>query len=92
MTRGDRTRLHQLHPVKLAVDWGTAAIAGTLLWRHDWLAAFAIGVVPSIVTTGVFLSGRFDEELEKIRNRPGARALAYGLSPPDGGSQRATSR
>jgi hypothetical protein len=81
MRRGDRTRLHQLHPVKLLVDWGTAAIAGTLLWRGDWVAAVAIGTVPSIVTTAVFVSGRFDDALGKIRNRPGARSIAEGLSP-----------
>ena len=81
MTRGDRTRFHQLHPAKLAVDWGTAAIAGALLWRHDWVAAVAMGFVPSIVTTAVFLSGRFDDALGKIRNRRGARSIAEGLSP-----------
>jgi hypothetical protein len=80
VTRGDRTRFHQLHPAKLAVDWGTAAIAGALLWRHDWLAAAAMGFVPSIVTTAVFLSGRLDDALEKIRNRRGARSIAEGLS------------
>lgn len=80
MRRGDRTRFHQLHPVKLAVDWGTAAIAGALLWRHDWVAAVAIGVVASIVTTAVFLSGRFDDALEGIGNRRGARSIAERLS------------
>ena len=81
MTRGDRTRFHQLHPAKLAVDWGTAALAGVLLWRHDRVAAAAIGFAPSIVTTAAFLSGRFDDALEKIRNRRGARSIAEGLSP-----------
>ena len=81
VTHGDRTRLHQLHPAKLAVDWGTAAVAGALLWRHDWLSAAAAGVVPSIVTTAAFLSGRFDDALGKIRNRRGARSIADRLSP-----------
>jgi hypothetical protein len=81
VTRGDRTRFHQLHPAKLAVDWGTAAIAGALLWRHDWVAAVAMGFAPSILTTAVFLSGRFDDALGKIRNRRGARSIAQGLSP-----------
>ena len=81
LTRGDRTRFHQLHWAKLAVDWGTAAIATTLLWRHHWVAAAVIGFGPSIVTTAVFLSGRFDAALGKIRNRPSARSIAGGLSP-----------
>jgi hypothetical protein len=81
VTRGDRTRFHQLHPAKLAVDWGTAAIAGALLWRHQWLSAAAMGFVPSIVTTAVFLSGRFDDALGTIRNRRRARSIAERLSP-----------
>jgi hypothetical protein len=81
LTRGDRTRFHQLHWAKLAVDWGTAAIATTLLWRHHWVAAAVSGFGPSIVTTAVFLSGRFDAALGKIRNRPSARSIAGGLSP-----------
>src|SRR5262245_19025398 len=80
MRRGDRTRFHQRHRVKVAVDWGTAAIAGTLLWRHDWVAAVTIGVVPSNVTTAVFLSGRFDDALGKMRDWPRARSIAEGLS------------
>ena len=81
VTRGERTRLHQLHPAKLAVDWGTAAVAGTLLWQHDLLAAAAAGFVPSIVTTALFLSGRFDDALRKTRNRSTARSIAERLSP-----------
>src|SRR5262245_66054402 len=81
MRRGDRTRFHQLHRVKLAVDWGTAAIAGALPWGHDWVAAVTVGVVPSIVTTAVFLSGRFDDALGKMRDWPRARSIAEALSP-----------
>lgn len=80
MTPDERTRYHQLHPAKLAVDWGSAAIAGALLWRHHWVAAVVTGFGPSIVTTAVFLSGRFDDTLREIRNRPGARAIAERLS------------
>ncbi len=81
MTRGCRTRYHQLHPAKLAVDWASAALAGALLWRHRWVAAVAVGLVPSIVTSAVFLSGRFDQALEEIRNRRGARSIAERLTP-----------
>jgi len=81
MTRGDRTRYHQLHPAKLAADWGSAAIAGALLWRHHWVAAVAMGLGPPIVTTAAFLSGRFDDAVGEIRNRRGARSIAERLSP-----------
>jgi hypothetical protein len=39
------------------------------------------GFGPSIVTTATFLSGRFDDALEGIRNRRGARPIAERLSP-----------
>jgi hypothetical protein len=80
VTRGDRTRLHQLHPAKLAVDWGTAVLAGALLWRGHWVAGATVGLGPSIVTTAVFLSGRFDDALAGIRDRRTARIIARGLS------------
>jgi hypothetical protein len=42
-----------------------------MLWKQRWLRAFAIGFVPSIVLTLVFVSGRLDEALERIRRQPG---------------------
>ena len=80
MTRKERERYHQLHPAKLAVDWATAIIAGVLLWRHALLAALIVGIVPSIVITLVFLSGKLDRPLEAVRGRPVARAIALRLS------------
>jgi hypothetical protein len=80
MTIHDRERYHQLHPAKLLVDWGTAIAAGSLLWRRLPLTAFAVGFVPSIVATLVFLSGRLDRALETVRSRPMAHAIAPQLS------------
>jgi hypothetical protein len=80
VTAPDRERYHQLHPAKLLVDWGTAIAAGGLLWWGLPLTAVAVGFVPSIVATLVFLSGRLDHALEAIRNRPVARAIAPQLS------------
>ena len=76
----DRERYHQLHPAKLLVDWGTAIVAGALLWWRQPLAAVAVGFGPSIVVTLVFLSGRLDHALEVIRSRPVAQAIAPKLS------------
>ena len=80
MTARDRVRYHQLHPAKLLVDWITAIIAGSLLWRHQPVAAIAVRFGPSIVVTGVFVSGRLDHALEAISNRLAAHALARQLS------------
>src|SRR5262245_40949526 len=76
MVPRERQRLHQLHTVKLLVDWGTAIVAGILLWRREPLAAIAIGFGPSIAVTLVFLTGRFDGALEAIRSRPVAPAAS----------------
>lgn len=76
----DRGRYHQLHPAKLIVDWGTAAVAGALLWSRQPFAAAAVGFGPSIVVSLLFLSGRFDRTLEVIRSRPMAQAIAPQLS------------
>jgi len=75
-----RERFHQLHPVKLLTDWGTAALAGYLLWLRQPLAAVVVGFVPSILVTAVFLSGRLDRGLERIASRPVAQAVAQNLS------------
>src|SRR4029079_3182308 len=80
MTARDRERLHQLHPAKLIVDWGTAAVAGVLLWRGHPGSAVVVGFGPSILVTWGFLSGRLDRALETIRSRPVAQAIASKLS------------
>jgi ABC-type dipeptide/oligopeptide/nickel transport system permease subunit len=73
MVPRERERYHQLHPAKLLTDWGTAILAGAMLWKQRWLPAFAIGFVTSIVVTLVFVSGRLDEALERIRRQPAKR-------------------
>jgi hypothetical protein len=76
----DRERFHQLHAAKLLTDWGTAVVAGGLLWWRLPLAALAVGFGPSIVVSLIFLSGRLDLALERIRMRPVAQAIAPQLS------------
>jgi hypothetical protein len=80
MNLRDRERLHQLHPVKLSVDWSTAIAAGDLFWRGYPAAALIVGLVPSVAATLLFLSGRLDGSLERIRRGRVARAVAPQLS------------
>jgi hypothetical protein len=75
-----RERYHQLHPAKLLVDWGTAIVAGALLWSRQPLIAIAVGFGPSILVTLIFMSGRVDRQLERIQSRPTAQAIALKLS------------
>jgi hypothetical protein len=76
----DRERYHQLHPAKLLTDWVTAALAGGLLWGRRPLAAVIVGLGPSFLVTLLFLSGRLDHALERIRRRPLAQAIAPKLT------------
>ena len=55
MSFRDRVLYHQIHPVKLVTDCGTAIVAAVLLWRHELVAALAVGFVPSIVVTAILL-------------------------------------
>jgi hypothetical protein len=71
----DRIILHQVHPAKLAVDWGTGLAAAFLLWDHLLPAALIIGLLPSILIS-LYLILRTD--LSRYRDTPLGR---YFLSP-----------
>ncbi|HEU5358747.1 MAG TPA: hypothetical protein VFU45_06495 [Gemmatimonadales bacterium] len=51
LTPRERVLLHQIHPLKLATDWGTAVAAAYLLWQHHLGAALRVGLVPPVVVT-----------------------------------------
>ena len=51
MNRHDRLLYHQIHPLKLATDIGTAALASVAFWHHVVLSGLAIGFVPPILVT-----------------------------------------
>ena len=80
MTARERELFHQLHPAKLLTDWSTAAIAGALLWFRHPYAALAVGWGPSVLVTALFLSGRLDAALERLRGRPVVQIIAPRLT------------
>jgi len=51
-----------------------------LLWVRQPVAALSVGFVPSIAITWLFLSGRCDRALERIAQRPHARAIGPELT------------
>jgi hypothetical protein len=71
----ERILLHQLHPLKLAVDWGTGFLAAWLLWGHDLVAALIVGFVPSILLSVYFI---LRTDLSRFKETPLGR---YMLSP-----------
>jgi hypothetical protein len=56
MERSERMLYHQIHPLKLAVDWTTAFISLWFFWRHEWLAGLIILFVPSIIISFILVS------------------------------------
>lgn len=60
----ERTLYHQIHPLKLAVDWGAGIVALLPFWRHQLLVALLIAFMPSILVS--FLLIRF-ADLEKYK-------------------------
>lgn len=53
----ERILYHQIHPLKLAVDWATAIVAAVLLWRHELAPALAVGFVPSVLVSVLLIRG-----------------------------------
>lgn len=95
MTTADRILYHQIHPLKLATDWGTAAVATLLFWRHQpWLALLA-GFVPSIVVTMALVrwaalepyrDSAFGRYIARFMTRKVEAARLLGLIPLWGGA------
>jgi hypothetical protein len=71
----ERILLHQVHPAKLATDWGTGLTAAWLFWDHRLPAALIVGFLPSILIS-IYLVLRVD--LTRYRDSPLGR---YFLSP-----------
>jgi hypothetical protein len=61
-TARERALYHQVHPVKLATDVGTAVVSTVLLAQHELAAALAIMWLPSVVVSAALISwGDFAE-------------------------------
>jgi hypothetical protein len=55
MNRSEKALYHQIHPLKLTVDWGTGLIALYFFWQHALIGAPAIAVVPSLIASIVII-------------------------------------
>jgi hypothetical protein len=77
MTRGERLLYHQIHPLKLATDWGTGLIAAWLFWQHRPWWALALGFIPPVLVTVVLVRRG---ELEWLRQLEIGRRLARSMT------------
>jgi hypothetical protein len=64
MTPRDKRLYHQVHPLKLLVDFGTSFASAWLLWQARWLPALLVGFLPSFAITWWLM--RF-ADLERVR-------------------------
>ena len=78
----ERIVIHQVHPVKLAVDWATAVAAGWLMWDHALIPALLVGFVPSIVVS-FYMIMRVD--LGRLAETPLGRYVASPRTRPSDG-------
>ena len=84
----ERIVLHQVHPLKLAVDWVTGFAAAWLFWEQELFAALLVGLIPSVVVSAYMVSrtdlARYrDTALGKYvlseRTRPNDQARLAGM-------------
>jgi hypothetical protein len=69
MTPQEKYLYHQVHPLKLLTDWGTGLLALYFFWRHDFVAAAAIALIPPIVVSWLLI---------KFANLERQRASRFG--------------
>ena len=71
----ERIILHQVHPVKLVVDWVTGFAATWLFWEKEIVLALLVGLLPSVIVSTYMIS---KTDLSRFRETPLGR---YFLSP-----------
>ncbi|MGE5314367.1 MAG: hypothetical protein ACM3Q4_06715 [Acidobacteriota bacterium] len=67
MTYQEKLLYHQIHPLKLAVDIGCAAVALVFVWQHDWGLGIFIAFIPSMVVSMYVLKSADLEPLKRSR-------------------------
>ena len=78
MTRQERYLHHQIHPLKLATDWGTAFVSLYFFWRHDLVTGLLILFVPSVIVSIALISVA---DLQGLRDSAFGRYVARYMSP-----------
>lgn len=51
----ERVLFHQIHPLKLVVDWVSGLVCAWLLWKHRLSAALVVGLIPPVVASAVLM-------------------------------------
>ena len=51
LNRREKLLYHQIHPLKLAVDFSTSFVSTWLFWRHELSVGLVVAWVPSVLVT-----------------------------------------
>lgn len=78
MDRNGKILYHQIHPLKLTVDWVTAFASLWFFWRHDWVPALFILFVPSVIVTLILVSYA---NLDRLRQSAFGRYIGVYMTP-----------
>ena len=81
MDRRESVLFHQIHPLKLAVDWGTGCAALYLLWDRRPVIALANGLVPSILVSALLLRFANVAGLDRLRASAFGRYVRRYMTP-----------
>lgn len=73
LTLEEKVLYHQIHPLKLVVDWGTGLAALFFFWSHSMVAGLIIAFIPSLLVS-FLLVGFID--LENYKNSRFGRYVA----------------
>lgn len=69
---------HQIHPVKLFVNWGTGAAALYFLWHQNILLAFLVMFIPSIIASLIIM---FMADMEKYKRSSLGKYISKYMTP-----------
>jgi len=95
VNRRERLLYHQIHPIKLLTDVGTAGVAAVLLWQHHLVRALVVGFVPSVIASAVLVrwgdlepyrDSRLGRYIRRFMTRGVELARLAGLIPLWGGA------
>ncbi len=75
----DKALYHQIHPLKLAADWGSTPLALYWLWRHKLWAGLGVSLIPPVVASWAIM--RF-VNLEPYRQSAFGHYIRHYMTPP----------
>jgi hypothetical protein len=67
MNYQEKLLYHQIHPLKLSVDVGCAALALFFVWDHEWLKGLMVAFIPSMLVSMYVLKSYDLEPLKRSR-------------------------